>query len=790
MATIRGVVRDSAGRGIISASVTLRGIGGAFVGGAVPDSLGAFLVQGIGPGAYDLRVRALGFQPVERELVITVGTPTLQLGAIVLARIAVVLDEQRVTSDADIATLSPERAVYWVKNLPLAGTGSAVDVLRVTPSVEVDGNDRLSLRGNPNVVIHVDGRPSPLRGEQLSQFLRQLHSATVDRIEVVTSPSAKADPEGTAGIINIVLKQQVELPLSASIGLTVGSTGMISPSASLAQQRGRLKWFLAPFASFDERTNSGGLERRWDRMDGPATESALRTGVARTRSAGVTLRSEHATTPEHVFSLDAAWSTGSSPSTSDAAYIYADSGGLSLGRFRQSSRVSATNSMWDIAATYRNVRSKDLIPWVAELRTTQVGSRQDNELSSVVYQHHSSVEDIPDGVRANASRYRQPTVIGQLDYTRVLGKIAKIEAGTKLTSRRTHAVSSDSLLSRGVASVSEAPLGGRAILDEQLLAGYVVISQRSGKWSAQEGLRLERTATELTTEESQKMPAFSVNRHYTAPFPSLIVNYALSPQRSLRFAATRRIARPWAQSLAPVTTLLDQRTLATGNPALQPEFTSSLELTFTDAFSFGSIQVTPYREHTQNAVRYIRVIDSAGVAIQRPENVSRVTSAGVDLSASLRLGRAQLTLGSNPQWYSSWSPQLGKPYAVRDWRWNIRANGLYRIRSSTAFQLSGLYRPGTRTEAGESQAFGWLNAGIRQTLADGKGSVAVAISDPFLWQRYSVRFQNDDLRDHYFGRSESRSITVSFQRTFGRDVRVRQRAGRDDPTAAPPPPIP
>src|SRR6185503_802358 len=183
------------------------------------------------------------------------------LGAVGLKTVAASLDTQRVTAEREETVVQPDRTVYSTKNMPAATGGTAIDVLRNIPQVEVDASNHVSLRGNGNVVVQINGRPTPLKGDQLGTFLAQLPSNTVKTVEVAANPSAKDDPEGTAGIINIVLNQETEVGLSGGINASTATTGQVSGSGNIAKQQGKFIGYISGNLYTDHREMTGTISR-------------------------------------------------------------------------------------------------------------------------------------------------------------------------------------------------------------------------------------------------------------------------------------------------------------------------------------------------------------------------------------------------------------------------------------------------------------------------------------------------------------------------------------------------
>ena len=220
---VLGTVVDTSDKTPLArASITIRKKSdSSVVAGALTTSDGVFHIQGLGSGGYYFRATSVGFRPRNYTFDITDSAQRVNLGNVPLTRIAVTLQAVQVAGERPTVTIEPDRNSYRAKDVAPAAS-SASDVLQATPSVEVDADGKVSLRGNENVVIQLNGRPTPMKGTQLAAYLKQIPANIVERIEVIPNPSAKYDPDGMAGIINIVLKTNTDLGLSG--GSTVEQT--------------------------------------------------------------------------------------------------------------------------------------------------------------------------------------------------------------------------------------------------------------------------------------------------------------------------------------------------------------------------------------------------------------------------------------------------------------------------------------------------------------------------------------------------------------------------------------
>src|SRR6267142_2114476 len=207
------------------------------------DTEGNFRLQGLQPGHYSVRILALGFAPREVAVEIGPASPSVDVGTVTLTAAVVVLQPLQITGQKQDVELAPDRNIYVVRDMPTTRGGTALDVLRNVPAVDVDIDNIVSLRGNTAVVVQINGRPSPLKPAQLGNFLAQVPADMVDKVEVVPNPSAREDPEGVAGIINIVLKKKADADRSGGLTLGGGTTGHADVGGNLGYESGPLSLY-------------------------------------------------------------------------------------------------------------------------------------------------------------------------------------------------------------------------------------------------------------------------------------------------------------------------------------------------------------------------------------------------------------------------------------------------------------------------------------------------------------------------------------------------------------------
>ncbi len=785
---VRGRIVDPAGNALAGGSITLRKASDTtFAGGALPAVDGSFRVEGIVPGRYRLRVRVLGYAPVERANVeITAAQPVVDLGTLTLARVSVTLESQVISGERSQAELAPDRNTYSVRNMPAVAGGNAVDALRATPAVEVDATDNVSLRGNSNVVVQINGRPSPLKGDQLAQFLKQIPTSVLDRIEVATNPNAKSDPEGTAGIINIVLKQDVDIGISAGVNFSSGTTGMVNTSFNLARQKGPLTLYGSLFASRDVRTQRGAVDRTNLAIPIPAFLSEASIGSQRPKSIGTNLRADYKFNKIDDLSADTYFFANHFDRSVSSAYSDFDVEHALIGQFSQGTDFGLKGGSVEGVLSYRRTLPNQQTPYASILTYGNYFNTRESDVLSQILQSDPSTEGLLFAEQLDHQTAHFPTLTWQNDYTRSFGPALKVDAGLKGTWRRS--VNDQTTTARDSATgplVARPDLASASDYKEQFDAVYALLSEKWKVFSLQQGLRMEDTWTHLSLPGSG---ASALKNHYVSPFPSAIVTWNTSATSFIKASYARRISRPFPQFLSSIPVRTDQRTLFVGNPRLRPEYLNAYELTLQESPSWGSFQVVPYFRRSTDAVRVVQRVGATGVSTSMPDNVAQVSTTGADVNVAFHNGPITFNLGGSGYRYVSDAANLGPAYSVRTGVWSARTNGSYKFSTGTLVQYFVFYNPPRHTEGGSSLASAFSSVGVRQPFAGGKGNLTLTFQDPFALQRFGQRLNDGRVIQTSIQHFGSRALVISVSKTFGSDIKLQPTAPQPDPSGPPPTP--
>jgi ferric enterobactin receptor len=762
---IRGRVTDAAtGRPLDAVSVAVWAQpDSVLAGGAVTGADGTFRVQGLAPGRYVLRVARLGYA-AGRSGEVVVETGAVQAPPLALQPGAVQLEALTVTGERSEVAFSADRNTYEVKNMPSTAGATAAEVLQNVPAVEVDQDGRVSLRGNDNVAVQINGRAAPVRGEQLGRFLQQLPAGMIERVEVIPNPSARYDPEGMSGIVNIILKADAGLGLSGGLAVGGGTSDRYNGTGNLGYGAGALTLF-GSYGYFTDSRDTHGFTHRTNLLGGAPLDD-----VWQNARGGQTVGS-HTLSGSAEYKFGAQSSLAATLLASDfgferdtrTAFSRMDAGGAPLERSDDLQRLRSDNFTLDGTLSFRRVVRPRQNELQVEARFNRTGFTQENGfLLQPLAVDGSGLAGLPVESR-DVSEAPTRELYLQADATRMLAGV-RVETGAKSQLRRVvndlsaQRLSADGWVDTGASN--------RFSLDEWVHAGYGVFSRAFGKLEAQGGLRLEYTSRSTSRASDELRP-------FTDLFPSALVAYNLTETRQVKASYSRRIVRPQTQMLNSFLFYEDPLNRFQGNPYLRPEYTDAWELGFQQSGDLGSIQVNPFYRHTTGAIRRVRTVQG-DTTTSTVANLATADSYGADFNASLRTGPLNGFLGFSAFRQRS-DGDVGAGTVTSDgFSWSLRGNATVRLSPRTDVQAYAMYRAPTDVEQGRIGSVAIANLTVRQKFMDDRASVSVRVQDVFGTMGYTMRTEDPAYvldTERHFG---VRGASLTFSYSFGQAPRIRQ----------------
>ncbi|HEX5871258.1 MAG TPA: TonB-dependent receptor, partial [Longimicrobium sp.] len=720
---IRGTVVDSeTGAPVPSASVEVwSAADSALVAGAIARPDGTFRIQGLRPGSYYLRVSMMGYGPQRSaQLTIAAASPRANAGNIGLAKRALVLETIGVEAERPAISIAPDRNSYSTKDVAPAAT-TASEVLESVPSVQVDSDGKVSLRGNENVVVQINGRPSPIRGEQLAGYLRQLPANTLDRVEVIPNPSARHDPEGMAGIINIVLKQNVDLGLSGGLTLAASTAERYTVGGNLGFQQGPATWFMSYGFNSDSRDQEGVNDRtRLGAQRAPLSFSEQDiSGAQGANGHNFNGTLDYRVGERDVISNSLLLNVRGASDEALSAYTELDGTRLLLDAYERVRDSETDNWMGDYTLAWKRTIEPRTHELAAEVR---LNANNEDDRTSLWRQA------APGGAQSDAEIHqtdaRQYQVNGQVDYTRGLGERTKLETGYKGTARfidRDFTVMADAL---GTGAWVRDDQSNALEFDETVNAVYGVLSHGTGKLELQGGLRAEYATREFSLADAGE----SFPHSYTSFFPSGLASYNLSDNTQVKLSYSRRIRRPGTQELNPFPNFFDLQNVFVGNPRLNPEYTDAIELGLQHSGQLGSLQFSPFYRRTTDVIRFIvntdDVVAGREVTSISFKNLDTGSSWGADLNGTLRLGQRFNGLAAFNVFKMVTEGTSGESAVSTDAvTWSARFNGTMNFTPQTSLTAMYFYRAPMQVEGGKFDAMAFANVALRQKLYNDRATL-------------------------------------------------------------------
>ena len=783
---------------------------GAFVTGASTDLDGAFVLE-VRPGTYDVRVSYVGYVSEQRDgFTVAAGAPT-DFGTVELALSTEALDAAEVTAQRDFVEQQADRTVYNVKEQPVTAGGSVLETLQTLPSVEVDTDGNVSLQGNQNVVIQINGRPTPVRGAFLAALLRQINSENVDRVEVLPNPSAKFEADGMGGIINIVLAEGTDRGLSG--GLTLG--GATNPEASLGANLSYQKgtWDL-----------NGGYNYRYGMRDGDRT--ALFTSPLLRRDQ---IGDSEDESQSHFVNGSVAYLIGDGTDlTLEGSFGYRTGDGIGQttfnNRFLADDRTSETlrrnddeqdGLNGDLALIFR----KRFTGATGEAIGTQGGQRggwggrggprggagasSNHELAieARVTRNESDnlglfedfelfgADEVLDDRQREATEQTDDETSFQVDYTRPFGSM-RVETGIRLSDERT---GNDFRYERfrDGSFVEDAGRTNAFEYERQIAAAYAQVARPLGPFQVQAGLRLEAAQRDFTLlTDVPELAIFdgldldATEASYADLFPSAFVTLPLGDPAAgtlVKASYRRSINRPRTFFLNPFPSFQDTTFVRVGNPGLTPEYTNKVDLTFTYKYF---LTVAPFYSRTTDVISR-RLFFQDGVRLFSAENVDTQESYGTDVTLATSFFGGDFRGFVNGSVFQEVLAEQSEN-TVDGVSWRVSANLSGKVREGTNVQAFYFYRGPSNTINGRRYGFGFGSIGVNQSISE-QLQLAVRVSDPFNTGRFRFdsAFQTPEgltTTESRFN-SNSQQISATLTWTFGsgqQRQRQRQEPGMND----------
>lgn len=694
---------------------------------------GSFRADGLANGSYRVRVRALGFAPTRTPVfTITAAAAIIDVGTVSLISAAVELQRLTVSEARRAVELAPDRTTYTVRDMPTTRGGSAVDVLRTVPAVDVDMDNSISLRGDAGVIVQINGRRSAMNPAQLGNFLAQLPAAMVEKIEIIPNPSARENPEGSSGIINIVLKKKSDAGTSGGVTAAEGTTGRKDVGANAGFQHNALTYFGSYGYSRDSRPRTESLLRE-NLYATPLSfldQHTSRTQIPKVHT--VTSAMTWAMGKHDELSADMRYSTRIEDETSQLLYRDLDAQRQLTGLRERSSTTVNSEDGFESTLEYKHGFAKEHHELSTEIRFERASEGGPSDYTSRVLT--LAGEPTGSSTRESIAPMERPNQrSAKVDYVLPVREHLQLSAGYSGTWQLFRTTLDTRIFDSALGAFAIDPERTTAFTFDQVVnAAYGIVTGSTGNLNMQAGVRVETAGTQFR----RRSTATGFENHYRSAFPSALLSYNVDDATQVKLSFSTRIRRPdEPDQLDPTPHYQDPLNLSRGNPSLKPEYIRAFELGFQRSNGATTLQVTPFYRHTFDAVRRIRTIDDVGVTTSTFANIATTDNYGTDVTLALHSGPLTGFIGGSAYRQQSDASNISALLSARSFGWSARTNASLRVSKTFDVQTILSYRARTTVEQGSNNAQTRVSLAARQKLMHDRVSLTLRIIDPFSTER-------------------------------------------------------
>lgn len=737
--------------------------------GTTSDESGRFRIE-LPEGEYFTRLTFLSYQGLSLPSMKLSGGEK-DLGILVMTLDAEQLDAVTIEAEKAEMELHMDKRVFNVEQNMVSRGSNAAQLLDNLPSVTVDVEGNVSLRGSQNVRILVDGRPSGLVGFSSTEALRQLQSSQVERVEVITNPSARYDAEGEVGIINIVLKEEKRTGFNGSFELRTGEPANHGASANLNYRTQKSTFFGSYGAFYRRRPGTGASEQSFTYPDTSFSydrqEEHNRGGWNQMARAGV----DHKLAEKASISLSGLYRRSDGDHYTELDYLdYNEEGDLVRSVKRREDETDYDETK-EVNVNFEKKYAQKDRKWTIDLKYMLSGEVEE----AFIEERSPEIGYVELDQRTFADEL-QELYFFQSDYIHPVGKAGKFETGVRGSIKT---LDLKFTLENQLTDESweiDNRFNNFLIYKEDIYAAYAMYGNKHHNWSYQLGLRAEYSniSTELV-ETGDFNP-----RDYLNLFPSAHFSYELKKKTFLQFSYSRRIRRPNHWWLVPFFGFSDNRNFRSGNPDLDPQYIHSMETTLLKRNRKGSIMGSIYYRHTDNNMERIIFSDDNGFTRSLPVNLGQGNSIGLESNANLRL-KKWWTVSAN--WNGFYETARGTYedvlYTNETFAWTGRFNTKWNLKKLYSLQSNFNYRSAANTNQGRRLPLYSWDAAASIDVLNSKGTLSFNARDILNSRKRRDIVEGANFRTESSRQWMSRSFTLTFNYRINQQ-KERQASGKGD----------
>ena len=732
----------------------------SLVTGGITNETGQFEIGNINYGEYYLEVNFIGFNSTDvADIVLTRDNKIQDVGEVTLNSSAVSIGEVSVVADKAQVEYKLDKKVVNVSQVISAIGGTAVEVLENTPSVQVDIDGNVSLRGSSNFTVLIDGRPSVLTG---SDALQQIPASAIESIEIITNPSAKYEPDGTTGIINLVMKKNALNGLSGIFNASVGTRDKYRGDFTLSYRTE--KFNVTAGADFRDERGKGGSYSRSETYSGDTISYLNMDGTRWDKRKGHNFKGgvEWFASDNTTFGIQGRVGNRERYNTGGGrTHAYTNFGGPE--DFSITEETSTRTN--DYYSTTLNFQHKfngeghqiDAMAYYSD----ETGD--DNEVEGEIWSDLNFEYDENNPVYVE----RVSTVEGedesefrfQVDYVYPFSEDGRLEAG--MMSRiedekesldfRDYDQNSDQW-------VPNEQFSSSTDFRRDIHAVYTTYTNKIGGLSYMAGLRGELTLRKIDNTNAQAVS--ELNRFDL--FPTVHISYPIGENNEFMSSFSRRINRPGGWDLDPTPNYFNRYTIRFGNADLKPEYTNSYELGYMRRFGRSYLSLDAFHRVTNNKIDRYSVLGDDGVYSLYTDNFDKDYATGLELTGNVNFAKWLIVNASTSMYrYRITGTLEGASVDRTSTNWTGRVNTTFRFSDNSRMQIQGFFRGPSVSAQGDRDAIIFTNVSYRQDFMKKKLTATVSVRDPFGTARFEGESYGDNFKRWFRWEREPRVVMLT-----------------------------
>ncbi len=736
---------------------------GTLVTGGIGDVNGAFEIGNIPYGVYYVEANFIGYdKTMINDIKISPDKAVINLGDILLKPITEQLGTVEVVADRDRIQYKIDKKVINVSQDINAAGGTAVDVLQNTPSVDVDIEGNVSLRGSSNFTVLIDGKPSVLSG---SDALKQIPSSAIQNIEIITNPSVKYDPDGVGGIINLVMKKNIISGFDGIVNVNVGTGDKYRSDMTLNYKT--KKYNLSFGANWNDNTFHGKMNSERETWGNDTTTYLITNGKRNFSRNGYEFKGGMDYFLTEKTSVTVGGSVGH--------YGFEQTGGGKTHNYTipadldvYSNQISNGNRSGNYVSADASFSSKFDNEGNHKLEGSfnyrhRTGSSYDTDDEFLTDQNYVKTGGYLSRVRSTDDETDDEYRF-KLDYTKPLADGGKFEAGLQSRIERSpeNYIFENWDEASGTWENNDLYTSSMGF-KRDIHAAYTTFSSSLGGFQYMVGLRGEYTNRQITHTKATE--AYKINR--ADLFPSMHVSYNLPNEAQLMASYSRRINRPHGRDLDPFRSYMDKYTIRTGNPALKPEYTDSYELNYMHKFKKGSfLSVEGFYRATNNLISQVQTVGTDGIYYLSTTNMNNDYSLGTEVMGNIDIVKwLQVNTSFSLYDYRLKGQLNGASIDRESTNYTARLNTTVKFPDASRMQLMASYSGPTVSAQGDRSGMFFTNLSYRKDFMKRKLSVTASVRDIFGSMKMESNSYGDNFRSHFNMKRESRvfELTLSYK---------------------------